>query len=67
MAERYEETLNEKTIITNLYRDLAKSQNKSIPFIPKDTKLSTSPPDFTKINEMMAQYEYDHLASLTNV
>jgi hypothetical protein len=54
-----------------LYRDLAKSQNKSIPFIPKDTsKLSGSggaPPDFTKINEMMAQYEYDHLASLTNV
>jgi hypothetical protein len=26
-----------------------------------------APPDFTKVNEMMLEYEYDHLKSLSNL
>ena len=59
-AERNTETLSEKTMITSLYRELAKASDSQ-------TSFSQKPPDFTKLNEMMLEYEYEHLQSLSNL
>lgn len=68
-AERHAETLQEKTMITNLYRDLANHQGaKEDKFNPNMANAFTkNPPDFTKIQEMMLEYEREHLEKLSNM
>lgn len=43
-------------MITGLYRSLAKANDTAVP-----------PSDFNKVTEMMREYEYDHLKSLSNL
>ena len=70
-AERYTETLQEKTMITSLYRDIAKSNSQSAANSSKILSdplhsFASKPPDFTKLAETMLEYENEHLSTLSN-
>jgi hypothetical protein len=58
-------------MITNLYRDIAKASSAKAtknPLVQDPLQaFSDKPPDFTRLPEMMLEYENEHLATLSNI
>lgn len=69
-TEKLAETLEDKGILTNLYKELALQQMRERNFsqnIFKNSEfLYKDKPDFSKIEKLMEDYENEHLSTLTN-